>query len=432
VTRRAGAAALLAVAVLSGCTTTITGVAKPAGTTASQPAGFPTTASDGEPVYDGPPSDAPDSRGALTSVRAVDLTPALPGVRSWADAAVPRPDGGAYVALHDADYTSYQLATVTPDGAVSAVQVPTMDEPDLFVLDDGRVVLAGQFWAADQGGVTDDRQYGFQVVDPRTGQGTNRFVLPPPESVDYDYEHAALSPDGRTLYLYIGWVPFETHDDPNPADVSMLLALDVDSGKVLAQRDLADDLDAVSAFDSGVYVTGVVPRPDGGVSLLFNATPSALDDESTIPTLFFFDDELEPEGDAVRLTGLDDQAESTIITGTPDGTVFALLQHDDRVGVVATPDGGGAGTELAALSDSDYGFGLAVEPAQEWALIYTDDTIQPLDLTSGELGEPLALNCEGQGVRDMFPGRDDVGALMVGECDSPGPRTQYLWFVTGQ
>jgi len=350
---------------------------------------------------------------------------------SWAGGAVAAPGGGAYVALRDDDSTTYRLAGVTPDGAVSAVQIPAMEDPDLFVLDDGRVVLAGRFRAADEGGIGDDPDYGFQVVDPATGQGRHTFVPGSPGLVDHDYEHAALSADGRTLFLFLSWSPFPNEHDDDPPDVTRLYAFDVSTGHVRARRDLAGDLSAISVYDSGVYAPGLLARPDGGVTLVFDATPSASDDEKTIPTVLFYGADLQPDGNPVRLASLDHPANTDAIAGTPDGTVFAELESGDGVSVVAVPDGGGSGTQLAALPDASSGYGLSVEPAQVQALVYTDGTIRPLDLTTGTAGDPLALDCTGQGVRDLYPGRDRVGALMLGECDTPSPRTQYLWVVTG-
>ena len=59
-----------------------------------------------------------------------------------------------------------------------------------------------------------------------------------------------------------------------------------------------------------------------------------------------------------------------------------------------------------------------------------DEELRPVELATGEVGDGLPVGCPGQGVRDMYPGRDGVVAVLIGECDTPGPRTQYLWLAT--
>jgi hypothetical protein len=51
-----------------------------------------------------------------------------------------------------------------------------------------------------------------------------------------------------------------------------------------------------------------------------------------------------------------------------------------------------------------------------------------LDLTTGELRGPLAIDCTPKlDVRALYPAPD--GALMIGECDTPREDTQMLWFL---
>src|SRR3954452_9455805 len=132
-----------------------------------------------------------------------------------------------------------------------------MDTPALFPTDDGQVLLAGRFRSTSQGGPGEDPNWGYQLIDPATGQGEQTVVVPYPEdSPEYAYQDAAVSPDGETLYLFVSWSPFEHDDEPQPEDVTTLYAVDLDSGDV-TERDLADDLDAVSVYDSGVYEYGL-------------------------------------------------------------------------------------------------------------------------------------------------------------------------------
>ncbi len=54
---------------------------------------------------------------------------------------------------------------------------------------------------------------------------------------------------------------------------------------------------------------------------------------------------------------------------------------------------------------------------------------QAVDLTTGEVGPPIPAGCAPRlDVRNLYPG--PVGALMIGECDTPREDTQLLWFLS--
>jgi hypothetical protein len=92
------------------------------------------------------------------------------------------------------------------------------------------------------------------------------------------------------------------------------------------------------------------------------------------------------------------------------------------------PDGGGAGPLLAQLADRVYGYALAVEPAQVWAVLPAPTGALAVDLTTGETRGPLPVGCAPRlDVRNLYPAPG--GALMIGECDTPREDTQLLWFL---
>ncbi|MGY1601610.1 hypothetical protein [Geodermatophilus sp. SYSU D00815] len=433
--RRAGAVLVLVAAAVSGCAPVVTRTGGPAAAAFELPSSPPTAASTGEPVYAGPPEGAPPSAGPAATLHAVELSSAYPGVdRSFSEFATASLDGGAHVVLRDDDYTGMRMVTVgaTGDGfaVTGSVVVPTVSEVSgMHPLADGTVLVAGQFAADSSGGPGETPDYGYEVVDPATGEADVVVVLPHAQGTDFSYEQSALSPDGATLYLYVGYSLHETDSRPDPQEVGRLFAVDVASGEVLAERDVVPDLASLSTYTSGVWSRGLVARPDGGASLVFDATPSAADEEALLPTVLSYDGDLEPTG-VVQVTDPGPSVETRAVAAGVDGTVFLTVVGRDGPRVLAVGDGASSAVALADHPDGYVGHGLAVEPGQGWAHLYTEAAVQPVDLATGEVGAALPLECEGQGVRDLFSGRDGVVAVLVGECDSPAERTQYLWLAT--
>ena len=109
---------------------------------------------------------------------------------------------------------------------------------------------------------------------------------------------------------------------------------------MLAQRDLADDVAAASQFPIGRQLAGLVARPGGGATLVFDASPTAVA-EGRIPTLLTYDAGLVPVGGPVRATGLAEGAETQSVAGAADGTVFLLVAVEDGAWILGIPDGGG-------------------------------------------------------------------------------------------
>ena len=414
--------AALAVAVLlSGCT--FGSDSSPEPTTASsspgQPLpGRPTNASTDLAPYTGPPDDAPASLGPLTRLRGVlDLTAATPGEFARALAAVATPDGGAAVLMapRDGDLP-FQVVTVSPTAALAgSVPMPRMDDVwDLHRGDDGALVVSGQVRTQDGAAA------GFQVVDPAGGDVRTRVVVPYGPGTVSGSGRSALAPDGSTLYVVASVL---VADDVR----EQLFALDVRTGVVLAEQDLADDVGAVSLFSMGRQLAGLVARPGGGATVVFDASPTELETER-IPTLLSFDASLEPDGRPVRTTDLAEGAETQAVAATPDGTVFLLVEVDEGGWILAVPEGGGAGPLLAQIDDRIFTYALVVEPAQAWALIPAAEGVRAVDLTTGEVGESVPLGCAPRlDVRALLPAPG--GALLIGECDTPREDTQLLWFV---
>jgi hypothetical protein len=411
-TRRWTVAVLAGALLTTGCTV---GIERPpdALPSSSRPVlpGLPTNASTGLPEYTGAPADAPASLGPLTRLRAaVDLTPATSRfARSVAVA--PAEGGGAHVVMNPIDAElPQQLVRIGPDLAVAgAVPIPpVVDVWSVHELDDGRVAVVGLL-SAEQG-------YGVALVDPASGAATTTVVAP--FAAGTVAGGSALT--GATLYQFISR---GTADGAS----EQLVAVDLGTGSVLARRNLGDDVAAASLAPIGKQLAAVLPRPDGGVVLAFDASPTEVL-EDRIPTLLTYDAQLELVGDPVRVTDLAEGAEIQAVAGSPDGTVFLLVEVREGGWILAVPDSGGAGPVLAQLADRVYDYALSVEPAQQWALLPTPDGAQAVDLGTGELGGTLSLGCEPRlDVRDIVSTTD--GALLIGECDTPREDTQMVWFA---
>jgi hypothetical protein len=374
-----------------------------------------------QPVYAGPPPGAPPSAGPLTSLRAaVDLTPAIPGYFSRAEAAVAARDGGAYVVVSpEQPGPRQQLVTVSGAGGGFAITrtlpIPEIaDVSALHLLPDGTLAVTGRLQPVGE----PDAGYGFHVVDPVSGAARTTSV-PYGKGAVAAFGHSALSPDGRTLYLLV------SVDRPG-GPRERLVAVDPVTGATLLERDLTDDVAAVSRAPAGHEVAGLVARPGGGVTVAFDAAPDATRRER-IPTLLTFDARLEPVGEPVGVTTLFEGGETQAIAAGADGTIFLVVEVTEGAWILAVPDAGGAGPVLVQLADHLYDYALTVEPAQVWALLPAYEGARAVDLTTEEIRGPVDVGCPGQDVRAMVSAVD--GALLIGECNSPRTRTQMLWFV---
>jgi hypothetical protein len=206
------------------------------------------------------------------------------------------------------------------------------------------------------------------------------------------------------------------------------VAVDSISGTVLRDRDLSHDVSTASGAPMGHDVAGLVSRPRGGVTLVFDALPDVTDGKR-IPTLLAYDALLTPVGGPRRATGLAERVQTMAVASGIDGTVFLVVALTGAAWVLAVPDGGGAGPVLVQIMDSSDVPALVVEPAQVWGLLSTPAGARAVDLTSGTVSAPVDLGCPAQDVRAIFPGSGGTGALLIGECNSSRPGTETLWIV---
>ena len=259
------------------------------------------------------------------------------------------------------------------------------------------------------------------MVDPATGAVRTTTLAPAGDRTDAESGRSTMAPGSSTLYLFL---TVQSGDGIREE----LFAVDAASGQVLADRDLADDVAAASQYPVGRQLAGLVARPDGGATLVFDASPTEVA-EDRIPTLLTYDAALEPVGGPVRATGLAEGAETQSVAGAADGTVFL--------------HGRGAGRRVAARASR-----TAAAPDRCWPSWRTASTPTrwwssprrcgrscprrrgPSRSTSppGSCAGRSAVDCTPKlDVRALYPA--STGALMIGECDTPREDTQMLWFL---
>ena len=402
---RRWAGVALAVCLLGGCTAEEPGVAAPS------PDVVATAPPDGEPPSPPPPT---------TLTAAVDLSAAVPGVPVAGTAAVATADGGAVVLLNSTDLgRPAYLATVGQvdgDLAVTATATIPRLRPvwGLHALDDGTVVVTGQFAGQEPG-------YGFLAVDPVTGATRSEVVIPFEEGTDLSRGASAVSADGTTVHLLLS-------SFVDGRQLNLLVAADVTTGEVLVGRDLFLEVREVSRAGIGPYTAWLFPRPDGGVSVVFDAYP-ARSGVHGVPTVLRYDEALEPDGPAVAMTGRSDRAQLQAAAVAADGTVWVSAETPDATWLLDVPPDGATRGHRLALAAQDYAGGLAIAPVSDWAVAVTEDGARTVDLATGgtaplDVGCPAPLN-----VAVVAPGMGNVGALVVGRCTARPPSPPMLWMT---
>jgi hypothetical protein len=393
--RRRWAGVVLGLCLLGGCTTPDDG----SGATA-------------------PPAPPPPP---TTLIAAVDLSPAVPGVPVAGTAAVATPDGGAHVLLNSTDLgRPAYLATIGPvDGGLAVTATATIPRLrpvwGLHALGDGTVVVTGQFAGQERG-------YGFLLVDSATGETRSSVVIPFEEGTDLARGASAVSADGTAVHLLVS-----TFSDGRQLD--LLVTADVATGEVLVGRDLFLEVREVSRAGIGPYTTWLFARPEGGVSVVLDAYPAEAGIHG-VPTVLRYGAALEPDGPAVAMTGRSDRAQLQAAAVAADGTLWVSAETPDATWLVDVPPEDSARATRLALAGQDYAGGLAIAPAQDWAVAVTEDGARTVDLSTGGTA-PLDVGCPAPpDVAVVASGTRDVGALVVGRCAARPPTPPMLWMTS--
>ena len=329
-----------------------------------------------------------------------DLSAAVGGVPGSATAAVAEPDGGVdVVVVPDDAALPVQVvaldAGLTPIGAVAVTQLRRLW--DVHGLPGGGVAVAGNFEAG----------VGFAVVNPRTG--TQRDVIVRPPVFRRIAGGSAASPDGRTVYLLLG---------------SELLAVDVASGAVRADRDLGDDVGAVSGNGLPSYGAWLVPVP-AGVGLVFDAWPDESPDDA--PAVLAFGPDLAPVPSAGVLTDLSGSVDA--VATAADGGLFLTVSRPDGARLLTVPSGDAEASVAVRLAWPAMAYALAVDPWQGWVMTPAPGGVQAVNLVTGG-SRRVELGCgKHSTVSALSPGHRPTTVLVAGRCEAPAAGRPMLWTV---
>jgi hypothetical protein len=393
--RRLATSLVVALVALAGCT-----AAPP-----SRP--IPPRAAVATTTSPPPPAEVPQPTIRAT----VDLSPALGGPATVAGA-VATADGGAYVVLQPDGDGPLVIATVDPAGAlVRSTAAPAMAQVfGVHLLADGEVLITGQF-------PRPARDYGFVAVDPVGGAARTVVADRYESGTAFSFGRSALSADGSRLYLFVA-----TAVDIRNLD--LVVAVDPMTGAFLGGRDLFEERRQISGYPVATHSAGLLPRPDGGVTLAFDVWGDS-GDVIPDPGLLAYDGNLEPVGTPTRVrvpAGASDVQAAAI---GPDGTVHLVVQPRD--GDLLVTVRGSAAVDVADLGGHSYDDALAIDPAGNWAVLPSASGARAVDLRTGGVGR-VDVGCPSvEPVLGVEPGAGPTRALLLGRCDE----APMLWLLGG-
>ena len=384
--------AVAALVALTGCTAAPPSLPEPtraAPTTPDRPAG-------------------PEPRPTLRAV--VDLSPGLPDGPATVASAVPAADGGAYVVLQPEGDGPLAVVTVDATGAlVRSVPAPAMAQVfGVHLLADGEVLVTGQF-------PRPARDYGFVAVDPAGGATRTVAAVPYEDGTAFSFGRSTLSADGTRLYLFVAITVDVRHLD-------LLVAVDPVTGGFLGGRDLFEEVRQISGYPVATHSGGLLPRPDGGVTLAFDVWDDGGD---TIPSpgLLSYDADLEPVGTPTRVRVPAGPSDVQAAAIDPDGTVHLVVQPRD--GDLLVTVRGSVAADVVDLGGHSYDDSMAT--VSGWAVLPAATGARAIDLATGAVGR-VDVGCPSvEPVLDVLPGAGPTRALLLGRCGA----TPMLWLLGG-
>ena len=342
---------------------------------------------------------------------AVDLSPAVAGPAEVV-AAVATPDGGADVVLQPDGDGPLVVATVDPAGTlVRSTGAPALAQVfGVHLLADGEVVVTGQF-------PRPTRDYGFVAVDPVSGAARTVVAARYERGTAFSFGRSALSADGTRLFLFVA-----TAVDIRNLD--LIVAVDPRTGAFLGGRDLFEERRQISGYPVATHSSGLLARPDGGVTLAFDAWADGAD-VIPDPGVLAYDADLNPVGTPTRVAvpmGASDVQAAAI---APDGSVHLVVQPRD--GDLLVTVRGSTAVDVVDLGGHAYDDALAIDPAGDWAVLPSASGARAVDLRTGGIGR-VDVGCASvEPVYGVVQGAGSTRALLLGRCGE----TPMLWLLGG-
>jgi hypothetical protein len=354
------------------------------------------------------PEDGPATRPSVT----VDVTAGDGSSESALDV-VGTPDGGALVLLGESSPgPATRVVTVSPGGErTGSLAVPGLVSAwNLHRLPDGTALVTGRLAAEDA--------LGYAVVDLANGVARTVAAVPlDPGTVDAVGD-SALSPDGRTVWLFSATLVDGTY-------LYLLTGHDLASGGLVASRDLFPELRATHARDQRLDVVGLLATPAGEVVLAVNAFPGTAPFWS--PMLLVYDTALAPLTDPIAVAPRGASVAATALAMAGDGTAYVLVRGSPVSTLVALPPGGlGPEPRLEVT-----GYGNADElviDAQGRAVLPGRVGARSIDLTTGATTE-VDVGCSSTVTVRELASSASGGIWMLGGCFEEGRPASMLWSI---
>ncbi|MFP5371430.1 MAG: hypothetical protein ACLGI3_11875, partial [Actinomycetes bacterium] len=289
-----------------------------------------------------PPPPVPATTGAATGTAGPGITVDLaagggPSARGLD--VVGTPDGGAVALLGEAlPATATRAVRVSPEGEPGVpLAVPAFAPAwNVHALPDGTIVVTGR--------LLDEDAVGYAVLDPATGAARTVAAVPLDRATHDVVGDSAVSPDGRTMWLYSGMLVDGTY-------AYLLTGHDLRTGGTVAARDLFGELRATHAADQRLDVVGLTGTRAGTVILAVNAfRPRHAPFWS--PMLLVYDTALDPRPGPVELAGAGARVTATALAMAADGTALVLLRGWPVSTLVALPPGAQAPEPHLEMSGS--------------------------------------------------------------------------------
>jgi hypothetical protein len=323
------------------------------------------------------------------------------------------PQGGALVLMGGPPPGPVRrLVTVSGEGErTNSVAVPGLATAwNLHVLPDGTAVVTGQ--------LAGENTLGFVAVDVSTGAALRVPALPLDDATTRVEGDSALSPDGRTVWLFSSTLVDGTFG-------YLVTGHDVTTGAIVRSRDLFAELRGIHVPHQDLDVVGVAAPAGGGVVLAVNIFPPGASSYWT-PTMLTYDAALEPVTRPLTLASREAAEPATALAMAADGTAFVLLRGPQMHTLVAVPPGAHAPERRVAMA----GFGLTDELALDHegrAVLPGRTGARRIDLASGAITD-IDVGCPGA-VTVRALSSSPAGTWVLGGCFEESTPPAMLWKI---
>lgn len=321
-------------------------------------------------------------------------------------------DGAALVLLGRPAPRPVTLVQVSAEGRrTGSVAVPGVASPwGLHALPDGTALVTGV--------LADGDALGFAVVDPATGAEHTVTALALDDATISVEGGSALSPDGRTLWLFSSVLVDGRFE-------YLVTGHDLVTRELMASRDLFADLRGIHVPYQELDLVGMHTAAGGALLLAVNTFPRRSSGLWS-PTVLAYDTALEP---LVPPTAVAPASVGSGIAAAvaADGTAFVLVRGAASDTLVALPGPGRRPESRLEVAGSGAPGHLAID-GRGRALLPGRGGARSIDLATGSTTE-IDLGCSGPvTIRDMATSTGGR-TWLIGGCFVEGRPPTVLWSI---